>query len=430
MSHLEPLRVGYVVKRYPRYSETFIVNEILAHEAAGIRVNIFSLRPPADSHFQDRIARVKAPVVYMPGENIKASEFWRSVREAGEVLPGLWTSLESAQEDGESVGDVYQAVLLACHARRKGIGHLHAHFATSAATIARLAARFAGLTWSMTAHAKDIFHESVQPEDLRRKLRGAAAVVTVSDYNLDYLRTTYGPAADRVQRIYNGLDLDTFSCSPAHDRQPLIVSVGRLIEKKGFGDLIDACAILAARGRSFQCQIVGTGEMEAELRAQIARLELQDFVELLGPLPQADVIRLVGRASVMAAPCVVGRDGNRDGMPTVLLEAMALGTPCVSTDVTGIPELLRDNETGLMVPQHDPAALATALERLLTDSPLRVRLAAAARRLIEAEYDIHCNAARMRSLFQAAVDWAPESAASEPAAARTVLTVLLQEAAR
>jgi colanic acid/amylovoran biosynthesis glycosyltransferase len=400
MSCTEPMRVGYVLKRYPRYSETFIVNEILAHEAAGLEIEIFSLRPPEETHFQDAIARVRAPVNYLSAEGLKALDFWRALEEASEVLPGLWSTLEAAR--GEAVRDVYQAVRLAREVHLKGIHHLHAHFATSATTVGRLAARFAAVPYTFTAHAKDIFHDSVQPNDLRRKLHDAAAVITVSDYNVEYLRQIYGPAAARVQRIYNGLDLERFPYEAPHDRPPRIVSVGRLVEKKGFTDLIAACTILAKRGCHFSCQIIGTGELEANLRAQIEQLGLQTKVQLLGPRPQSEVIKYVQNAAVFTAPCVVGTDGNRDGLPTALLESMALGTPCVATDVTGIPEVLRDGETGLLVPQHHPAALAIAIERLLADPVLRVRLAVGARCLLEAEFNIYRNSAYLREGFQAA----------------------------
>ena len=395
----ESIRVGYVLKRYPRYSETFIVNEILAHEAAGLEIEIFSLHPPNDSHFQDAIARVRAPVNYLMAEGLKALDFWTALDEASKVLPDLWNAHEAAR--GEEIHNVYQAVLLAREVHLKGIHHLHAHFATSATTVARLAAFFAGVPYTFTAHAKDIFYESVQPNDLRRKLSDAVAVITVSDYNLEYLRNTYGSAAMRLQRVYNGLDFEQFSYDPPHDRPPRIISVGRLIEKKGFADLIEACAILTSRSCHFNCYIIGTGPLEADLRAQIERMGLQATVSLLGPRPQSEVIKHVQSAAVFAAPCVIGTDGNRDGLPTTLLEAMALGTPCVSTDVTGIPEVLHDEETGLLVPQHDPDALATAIERLLVDSILRVQLATRARRLIEAEFDIHRNSAYLRAIFQA-----------------------------
>lgn len=392
------MQIGYVVKRYPRYSETFVVTEILAHEAAGLDIEIFSLRRPEDTHFQDGIARVRAPVNYLStDDSLKGADFWAAIEQASQVLPDLWAALETAR--GEDVRQVYQAVRLACQVRLKGIDHLHAHFATSATTVARLAASFAGVPYTFTAHAKDIFHESVQSEDLHRKIRDAAAIVTVSDYNVEFLRQAYGAVADRTQRIYNGLDLERFPYSDPTDRPQRIVSVGRLIEKKGFSDLIDACAVLADRGCQFTCQIVGTGELESALRSQIASLGVESFVELMGPRPQNEMLTLVQGGAVFAAPCVVGEDGNRDGLPTVLLEAMALGTPCISTDVTGIPEVLQDGVTGLQVPQHDPCALADAIERLLTDRELRARLAVQARRQIEAKFNSQHNAALLRQLF-------------------------------
>ena len=400
MPPFEPLRVGYVLKRYPRYSETFIVNEVLAHEAAGLAVEIFSLLPPCDTHFQDAIARVRAPVTYLPAEGVKAADFWALLEQARAVFPELWSALEAAR--GQEARTVYQAAALAREVRRRGIGHLHAHFASAATAVARLAARFAGVPYTFTAHAKDIFHESVRPDDLRRKLADAAAVITVSDYNRDFLRQTYGPAALGVRRVYNGLDLGRFPYEGPRDRPPRVVAVGRLVEKKGFADLVEACALLARRGQTFTCQIIGTGDQEAELRARVERLGLGDRVELAGPRPQGEVTTAVRGTAVLAAPCVVGADGNRDGLPTVLLEAMALGTPCVSTDVTGIPEVLRHGETGWMVPQQNPAALAAALERLFADAELRVRLAERARGLIEAEFDIHRNAARLRAAFEEA----------------------------
>jgi glycosyltransferase involved in cell wall biosynthesis len=396
----EPWRVGYVVKWYPRYSETFVVREILAHETAELPIIIFTLRPPSDTHFQELIARVRAPVHYLPSEGVQAADLWQALAEARAVVPELWQALEAAQ--GEEARDVYQAAVLARGVRLQGIRHLHAPFASTAATVARLAARFAGIPYSFTAHAKDIYHASVRPEDLLRKLTEAAAVITVSEYNLAYLRRTYGAAAGRVRRIYNGLDLEQFRYEPPQERPARVVAVGRLVEKKGFGDLVEACGVLARRGRRFECQIIGEGPLEAELQERIERCGLQGRVVLLGPRPESEVMRQVQGAAMFALPCVVGTDGNRDGLPTVLLEAMALGTPCVSTDVTGIPEVVRDGETGLVVPQHAPEVLAGAMERLLGDPGLRVQLASQARRIIEAEFHIHCNATRVRKVFGAA----------------------------
>jgi glycosyltransferase involved in cell wall biosynthesis len=414
MSFTEPLRVGYVVKRYPRYSETFIVREILAHEQAGLSIEIYSLRPPNDGHFQDLITRVRGRVnyLYLPadgllpeplaGATLTAAHFWKALLVTGAVLPDLWAAVEDMRE--EQARDVYQALNLAREVRQKNLHHLHAPFASDAATVARLAARLAGVSYSFTARAKDIFHESVSGADLGRKLRDAAGVVTISDYHLDYLRSTYGSLAAHVQRIYNGLDLEEFPYSAPAERPPVILAVGRLVAKKGFDDLVEACALLAARRRPFRCRIIGGGPLKAALEAQITRRGLGSArVELLGPLPQGQVIREMQKAALLAAPCIVGADGDRDGLPNVIQEALALGTPVVTTDVTGIPEVVRDGETGLQVPQHDPTALSAALERLLVDRDLRLRLAAAGRRLIEAEFNIHRNTERRRALFRAAV---------------------------
>jgi glycosyltransferase involved in cell wall biosynthesis len=395
------MKVGYVLKSYPRFSQTFVVNEILAHEAAGLEVEIFSLRPAREEERHAAVSSVKATVHYLPGPEVTAAELWREASSAARELPNFGIKLAACGT--EQAGEVYQALVLARLARSRGIGHLHAHFGNVATSVARLAARFSELPYSFTAHARDIFHEKVVPAQLARKLADARAVVTVSDFNLAYLRYTFGAdVTGSVRRIYNGLDLARFPYLDPAQRQAVIVSVGRLVEKKGFDDLIDACALLKNRGCRFKCLIVGSGPLQYALQDRIADLDLDAQVIMLGPMPQEEVVHLIQRSAVLAAPCVVGGDGDRDGLPTVLLEAMALGTPCVSTDVTGIPEIVRDGETGLIVPQHDARALADALSRLLEDEPLRLRLAAAARALMEKQFDIHRNAISMRELFAAA----------------------------
>ncbi|MDA0865364.1 MAG: glycosyltransferase family 4 protein [Cyanobacteria bacterium] len=404
-------KIAYVVKRYPRYSETFIVNEILAHEAAGLDLYIFALRPPVDTHFQDKIARVRAPVIYLkkPAQgrmnpSVKTltpnsgTYFWAELQEAAKVMPDLWSQLGDAV--GERASVVYQAAWLAQEIRQRGITHLHAHFGSVATSVARLAARFAEVPYSFTAHAKDIFHHDVEPEELRRKLRDAATVVTVSDYNVAHLQQQFGADAAQVRRIYNGLDLRELRCGVPPQRPPRILSVCRLVEKKGLRYLIEACGLLKQWGCEFTCQIVGTGPMEGELRSHLTALQLNDWVEIVGPRPQGEVFALMQQAAVFAAPYVIGNDGNRDGLPTALLEAMALGTPCVATDVTGIPEIIRDGATGMLVAQQDAEGLAKALQMLLTQPALRTTVAAQARQLIEAEFDITRNAAELRACFQ------------------------------
>lgn len=365
------MSLAYVLKTFPRLSQTFIVNEILAHEAAGQGLRIETLRRPKAEDAQADVSAVRA-----------------SVHRLGEGLPA---------GKGEAVLAA-QAEELAGRVRALGITHLHAHFGNSAAEVARLAAAQAGIGYSFTAHARDIFLDGLDHDALARRLHAARKVVTVSDFNRQHLIARYGLAPEQVVRIYNGLDLRRFSRSQAA-REPLILAVGRLIEKKGFGDLIDACALLRARGQRFRCVIAGGGPLLETLAGQIAALDLGEHVRLLGAVSPSEVQHWMQRASVFAAPCVVGADGDRDGLPTVLLEAMALGCPCVSTDVTGIPEVLSDGQSGLQVPQHDAAALADAMARLLVDPTLCERLARAARERIERDFDIHHNAARLRRLF-------------------------------
>jgi colanic acid/amylovoran biosynthesis glycosyltransferase len=389
-------RIGYVLKMYPRFSETFILTEILAMQELGVDLEIFSLRAPMDGRFHELLADVTAPVSYL-AHRLRPAEAWALMARGHGELPGLPPVL--AELLAADVDDAVAAVDLALAVRAGGITHLHAHFGSVATTVARLAARITGIGYSFTAHAKDIFHESVDPADLDRKLRDALAVVTVSDFNLRFLRGTYGWSAARVRRIYNGLDLRRFTFADPTDRQPVVVAVGRLVEKKGLGDLIDAIALLVRDGRPVSLQIVGSGPLEPALRAQIAALDLAGSVTLLGALPQARVRAVLRGAAVFAAPCVVGADGNRDGLPTVLLEAMACGTPCVATPVTGIPEAIRHRETGLLVPESDPSALADALAALLDDPALRLRYALAGRRLVERVFDAKANAAAVASIF-------------------------------
>ena len=391
-------KIAYVLKVYPRFSQTFVMNEILAHEAAGVNMEIISMRLSDDVRFHESLARVRSKVIQIPKPSGKAAGLLDQLHRTAERFPSVWEVV--ADNPKVIPSDLQQALALACLVQERGIGHMHAHFGTIATTTSRLAAKIAGISYSFTAHAKDIYHESVDPEVLNSKLADAAGVITVSDYNIRYLRDTYGAAADRVIHIDNGLPLDEFPFREPTNRPPLIFAVGRLVEKKGFTDLISACGLLRDRGQSFQCEIAGGGELERELQAQILELALQDHVTMLGPQPQGVIRQKLHHAAVLAAPCVVAANNDRDGLPTILLEAMAMGAPCVSTDVTGIPEVLKHEQTGLAVPQHDPAGLATACERLLQDTDLAVRIARNARQQIEERFDIVKNAGRIRHLIE------------------------------
>lgn len=390
-------RIAYVLKMFPRFSQTFVVNELLAHQAAGHTMDIFSLRLPDDARFHEAVSRIESEVHRIKRPAGRSASLMATLNQAMQTIPA--TAEVIRDNPGVIASDMEQAMQLALQVRKLGIDHLHAHFGTVATTTARLAARMAGITYSFTAHAKDIFHQSVEPDVLRNKLADAAVVITVSEFNLRWLQERYGDAAQRVVHINNGLDLDEFPYLDPGDRQQLIFAVGRLVEKKGFEHLVLACEELRNQGLNFACEIAGGGMLAGSLNRLIKEKDLTEQVRLLGPQPQAVIRHKLHEASVLAAPCVVAADQDRDGLPTVLLEAMAMGTPCVSTDVTGIPEVLEDGITGLAVDQGDAVGLAAACRRLLEDATLRSRLAKQARRRIEEHFDIQHNAGRLREIL-------------------------------
>ena len=385
--------IAYVLKRFPRFSETFILNELLAHEAAGARTRVYSLLAPPEEPRHARLSQLEAEVTVL--------------KPLGKGPDGAAAPGDGALLSGKSPQDIgalqRKAEAVARDARARGITHFHAHFGSDAATVACLAARAIGGTYSFTAHARDIYHTYVTPEAdaamRRAKLREAAFVTTVSDYNARYL-TELCPGA-RIIRLYNGIDLTSFSpVDPAMQRPGHLIAVGRMVTKKGFGVLLEACALLKARNVAFSLSLVGSGPLEGALRAQRAALGLEGCVSMDGPLPQEALIETMGTAQAAVLPCVVTDSGDRDGLPTVLLEAMARALPVVTTTTSGGPEIVEDRVTGRLCAPGDATALADALEDVLALQDRAQVMGQAGRRRAERLFDLTTNAGRLRALLR------------------------------
>lgn len=385
--------IAYVLKRFPRFSETFILNELLAHEAAGATTHVYSLLAPPDEPRHARLSDLRAGVTILKAH--------------GAGPDGIAASGDAALFSGKTPQEIgalmRKAEAVASDARARGIRHFHAHFGSDSTVVACLAARAVGGTYSFTAHAKDIYHTYVTPDAdaamRRARLRGAAFVATVSDYNARHLSALCPEA--RIIRLYNGIDLSAFAPVDPEGQVPgRLIAVGRMVPKKGFDVLLDACAQLKARGVAFTLSLVGSGPGEQALRAQCTALGLEDRVTLPGPMPQEVLIDEMARAQAAVLPCVVTENGDRDGLPTVLLEAMARALPVVTTTVSGGPEIVEDHVTGRLCAPGDADALAHALADVLTSPDRARRMGLAGRARAERLFDLQANAGRLRALLR------------------------------
>ncbi|MDO5617445.1 glycosyltransferase family 4 protein [Kocuria sp.] len=405
-------RIGYVLKVYPRFSETFIVTEILAREAQGEQVEIFALRHSTDPRFHPELARVQAPLTYVP-RPFKASEAWEVMARAQRIIPDFGLRLARLLPDlaETEASEVHQGIELACSVVYRGITHLHCHFANLSVKVAEIASRLTGVPYSVTTHAKDLFHESVSHPRLERTFRHADHVVTISRYNRCFLSSNFqifrSVAGQKVHLVYNGLELSRFPyAAPSNPSGPLhVVGVGRLVEKKGFDVLIRAAAVAHRAGLEVRVTIAGGGERDQQLKELVSEVGLADRIEFQGPRTQREVGELLRQADVFVAPCVVGADGNADGLPTVLLEAMAMGVPVIATRVTGIPEVIRggdadgSGQTGILLEPGVVESLAQALTTVADPRWDRATVTRAAREVVETHFDSQHQAAALRALL-------------------------------
>jgi glycosyltransferase involved in cell wall biosynthesis len=401
-------RVAFVLKGYPRLSETFIAQEILALERRGLEILIISLRHPTDHAIHPIHRLIRAPLLYLPEYlHQELGRVWRSWlrsrrRPGYRAARAAWLSDLRRNPTPNRIRRFGQALVLAAELPAD-TGHIHAHFLHTPASVARYAALLTGIDWTVSAHAKDIW---TQPEwEKRTKLTEAVWTVTCTEVARRHLASlTSRPHV--VSLCYHGLDLERFESPPLHsnwrdgsDSQPpaLILSVGRAVAKKGYDDLLDALALLPGDLR-WRFIHIGGGALRAALRRHAERLGLSHRIEWRGAMAQREVLAAYREADLFVLASKVAKDGDRDGLPNVLIEAQSQRLACISTSVSAIPELIEQGVTGLLVPPGSPVALAEALERLIRDPVERARLGAAGehrvRRLFSMEVGIDLLAAR------------------------------------
>lgn len=382
------MKVGYILGTFPSVSETFILREILALRQRGIDVTVFSLRK--------HIGIVHAEAAPMVGNVLYRRSFFSPLMLLSQLivfarmpLRYLGALRHYPLHRVAAGADFYR------RAKAIGIDHTHAHFAYGTADVGSVMALFLDSDFSLSLHAKDIF---TQPSsDLERRLAPAAFATVCTEYARSYLEESVPSMSAKIHLVRHGLFLDKFEPHPT--TQPIIVGVGRLEEKKGFRYLIAACKIMAEEGAVFQCMIVGDGDQKTMLVQEAAQQGIGNRIQLTGELSQDDVVDLLRKASLFVLPCVVTPDGDRDGIPNAILEAMAMGLPVISSRTSAVPEAVVDGETGYLTNQGDHVALAKRIREVLGDEKLRVRMGAAARRRAEEMFDITSNIEPLIALF-------------------------------
>ncbi|MAW78094.1 MAG: hypothetical protein CMJ95_12010 [Planctomycetes bacterium] len=400
-----PLHVAYLLKMFPRLSETFILNEVLELERQGVEVQVFSLMPPGDGKFHGSISELKLTIRYIPRE--KPEAFWARL---GEFEPDLVPSMDRWEPAVEflrkyripkDLDMLLRALIIGAEAKKSGVQHIHAHFATISTRMAALVNLLYDIPFSFTCHAKDIFRVTVDRELFRDLVAKSSFAITVSDFNRNFiLENTPGVDSEKIIRLYNGIDLNFFETptEPLKTDPLEIVSVGRLVPKKGFDHLLNALSMLKSGNINFHTTIIGDGEEKTRLQQQCQGLGLDDKVEFTGALPIEEVRRRCADSSMMVLGCVPDTDGNMDALPTVLLEALALDLPIVTTTLTGCPEIV-GADAGVLVEPGNPEALAKSISTLANKIQEGGIDRGTARARAEQLFDLSTNVSTLRGHF-------------------------------
>jgi len=389
--------LGMVLKGYPRISETFISNEILLLESLGFKVHIFSMRHPREAFTHASIKQIKAEVDYLPStimdhlprlayHNLAlALKRPAAYAKAAKKAVTRWMRTRKSA----TLKHLLQAGYLVNHCLPgKEVVHFQAHFAHSPTSVALFSSLLSGVSFSFFGHAKDIYTSN--PHQLKEKIEMAKFVVTCTLYNQNHLSNLAPEAANKLHCVYHGINLDYFSFEKKHHTcsEPYkLLTVARMTEKKGLDQIYRALKILKDRGMKFTHYLIGEGDDKDKIIAQIKSLDLEDVTVLCGTLTHEDVIGHYQDADLFILGCKIAANGDRDGIPNVMAESMAMGLPVVATHVSGIPEFLEDGVSGVMVPPEDVGALAQGIKRALTDEALRRQVTEEARKRVEAKFN-------------------------------------------
>lgn len=405
----QSLKVAYIMSRFPKLTETFILYEMLAMGQQGIQVEVYPLlrehedrmHPEAEqfvktAHFQPflSLSIIRANLHFLLRKPLAYLKVLWDV---------LWANWGSFNFFTGVIGIFPKSVLFAYQMRADNVQHIHAHFASHPAAAAYIIHRLVDIPYSFTAHGSDLHRDRHM---LREKVAEAAFVAAISEYNKELIVSECGGNyRDKVNVVHCGIDTEIFR-DRAHEtpyekgENPfMILCIGTLHEVKGQAYLIDACRLLQDRGLNFECHFVGDGPDRKSLTALVEQTGLSDKVHFQGRLTRDEIARLLLDADVLAAPSVPTRDGRREGIPVVLMEAMGSGVPVVASNLSGIPELVNDQLTGLLITPRDATSLANALESCIKDPQLRHRLGRAGREKVLREFDLNKSAARLAQYF-------------------------------
>ncbi|CAB1075704.1 Glycosyl transferase, group 1 family protein [Olavius algarvensis Delta 1 endosymbiont] len=390
--------LGMILKGYPRISETFISNEISLLENLGFQIHLFSMRQPREKFTHDSVKHIQAAVDYLPETLLKPLPrlIYHNLCLAAKNPKVYGAALKTAYRrflrtrKSATLKHLLQAGYLVHRLLpASGVTHLHAHFAHSPTSVAMFTSRLTGIPFSFTAHAKDIY--TSDPRQIREKIGLARFVVTCTEYNRKHLRELGDGHTTPIHRNYHGIDTRFFSTNPEAAKLPVppfqILTIARLTAKKGLPTIYQALRILRDQGIALRHTHIGGGEDRELIMSLIKKLDLESVTELLGTQPHEVVLDHYRDADLFVLGCEVAPNGDRDGIPNVLAESMAMGLPVVATRISGIPELVEHERTGLLVPPGRPAKLAQSMLRLLTDEALRNRCIAAGKQKVGQIFD-------------------------------------------